>query len=58
MPRPILQPRGRGSIGELTLPTRFTIVRGIETCRPSLIEVEVPHATGDIRMSGTAVALD
>jgi PhzF family phenazine biosynthesis protein len=44
--------------GDLRPPGRFTISQGVEMGRPSLIEVEVPDATGGIRVSGTAVPLD
>jgi PhzF family phenazine biosynthesis protein len=44
--------------GELVPPARFTISQGVEMGRPSLIEVEIPDATGGIRVTGTAVALD
>ncbi len=43
--------------GEIRPPARFTIRQGVEMGRPSLIEVEVPDATGGIRVSGTAVSL-
>jgi PhzF family phenazine biosynthesis protein len=45
-------------LGDLRPPGRFTISQGGEMGRPSLIEVEVPHTTGGIRVSGTAVPLD
>jgi PhzF family phenazine biosynthesis protein len=45
-------------LGVLRPPARFTISQGVEMGRPSLIDVEVPDATGGIRVSGTAVALD
>ena len=38
-------------------PARFTIRQGVEMGRSSEIDVEVPDATGGIRVSGTAVAL-
>jgi PhzF family phenazine biosynthesis protein len=38
-------------------PACFTISQGVEMGRPSQIDVEVPDATGGIRVSGTAVAL-
>ena len=44
--------------GEIRPPARFTIRQGVEMGRPSLIEVEVPDATGGIRVSGTAVSLE
>ncbi len=44
--------------GELRPPARFRIVQGVEMGRPSLLEVEVPDATGGIRVSGTAVAIE
>ena len=44
--------------GENLPPAAFTIHQGVELGRPSLIEVEVPHAIGGIRVSGTAVSLD
>ncbi len=43
--------------GELRPPARFTISQGVEMGRPSLIEVEVPDASGGIRVTGTAVSL-
>ena len=43
--------------GEVAPPARFTISQGVEMGRPSLIEVEVPEASGGIRVSGTAVSL-
>ncbi len=43
--------------GELTPPATFTILQGVEMGRPSRIEVEVPDATGGIRVSGTAIRL-
>jgi PhzF family phenazine biosynthesis protein len=43
--------------GEVRPPARFTISQGVEIGRPSLIEVEVPDASGGIRVSGTAVSL-
>ncbi len=45
-------------LGALHPPARFTISQGVEMGRPSRIEVEVPDATGGIRVSGTAVAID
>jgi PhzF family phenazine biosynthesis protein len=44
--------------GEIVPPAAFAIHQGVELGRPSLIEVEVPDATGGIRVSGTAVSLD
>ena len=44
--------------GELRPPARFTVSQGVEMGRPSLLEVEVPDATGGIRVTGTAVSLD
>lgn len=44
--------------GELVPPARFTVVQGVEMGRPSRIEVEIPDATGGIRVTGTAVPLD
>ena len=44
--------------GILVPPARFTISQGVEMGRPSEIEVDVPDATGGIRVTGTAVALD
>jgi PhzF family phenazine biosynthesis protein len=44
--------------GEIVPPATFAIHQGVEMGRPSLIEVEVPDATGGIRVSGTAVSLD
>jgi PhzF family phenazine biosynthesis protein len=44
-------------LGVLRPPARFTISQGVEMGRPSLIEVEVPDASGGIRVSGTAVTL-
>jgi PhzF family phenazine biosynthesis protein len=44
--------------GDLAPPATFTILQGVEMGRPSRIEVEVPDATGGIRVSGTAVTLD
>ena len=43
--------------GELRPPARFTISQGAEMGRPSLIEVEVPDASGGIRVIGTAVSV-
>ena len=43
--------------GEVRPPARFTISQGVEMGRPSRIEVEVPDASGGIRVSGTAVSL-
>ncbi len=43
--------------GELVPPARFTISQGVEMGRPSLIEVEIPDATGRIRVTGAAVSL-
>jgi len=45
-------------LGALAPPARFTISQGVEMGRPSRIDVEVPDATGGIRVSGTAVTLD
>jgi PhzF family phenazine biosynthesis protein len=42
---------------ELGPPARFSIEQGIEMGRPSELEVEVPAATGGIRVSGRAVEL-
>jgi PhzF family phenazine biosynthesis protein len=42
---------------EVRPPARFTISQGVEMGRPSLIEVEIPDASGGIRVSGTAVPL-
>jgi PhzF family phenazine biosynthesis protein len=44
--------------GEIVPPASFAIHQGVELGRPSFIEVEVPDATGGIRVSGTAVSLD
>jgi len=44
--------------GEIAPPASFAIHQGIEMGRPSLIEVDVPDATGGIRVSGTAISLD
>jgi PhzF family phenazine biosynthesis protein len=44
--------------GEVPPPARITISQGVEMGRPSLIEVEIPDASGGIRVSGTAVSLD
>jgi PhzF family phenazine biosynthesis protein len=44
--------------GEVRPPARFTISQGVEMGRPSLIEVEIPDASGGIRVSGTAVSLE
>jgi PhzF family phenazine biosynthesis protein len=44
--------------GELVPPARFTITQGVEMGRQSLIQVEVPDASGGIRVTGTAVSLD
>jgi PhzF family phenazine biosynthesis protein len=44
--------------GEFVPPARFTISQGVEMGRPSLIEVEIPDASGGIRVTGTAVTLD
>jgi PhzF family phenazine biosynthesis protein len=44
--------------GEVAPPARFTISQGAEMGRPSRIEVEVPDASGGIRVSGTAVPLE
>jgi PhzF family phenazine biosynthesis protein len=43
--------------GELRPPARFSIEQGVEMGRPSELEVEVPAATGGIRVSGRAVEL-
>jgi PhzF family phenazine biosynthesis protein len=45
------------SRGEIRPPALFTIVQGLEMGRPSLLEVEVPEATGGIRVTGTAVPI-
>jgi PhzF family phenazine biosynthesis protein len=44
--------------GALQPPARFTIAQGVEMGRPSLLEVDVPDATGGIRVSGTAVSIE
>ncbi|HEX5827721.1 MAG TPA: PhzF family phenazine biosynthesis isomerase [Candidatus Limnocylindrales bacterium] len=44
--------------GEVLPPARLTISQGVEMGRPSLIEVDIPDASGGIRVSGTAVSLD
>jgi PhzF family phenazine biosynthesis protein len=44
--------------GEVRPPARFTISQGVEMGRPSRIEVEIPDASGGIRVSGTAVSLE
>lgn len=43
--------------GDLRPPARFTISQGTEMGRPSWIEVEIPDATGGIRVTGTAVGM-
>jgi PhzF family phenazine biosynthesis protein len=43
--------------GEVRPPARFTISQGVEMGRPRLIEVEIPEASGGIRVSGTAVSI-
>ncbi len=43
--------------GEVRPPARLTISQGVEMGRPSLIEVEIPDASGGIRVSGTAVSI-
>jgi len=43
--------------GELRPPARFTISQGVEMGRASHLEVDVPDASGGIRVSGTAVPL-
>ncbi len=43
--------------GELVPPARFTISQGTEMGRPSWIEVEVPDASGGIRVTGSAVGI-
>jgi PhzF family phenazine biosynthesis protein len=45
------------SRGVIHPPARFTIVQGVEMGRPSLLEVDVPAATGGIRVTGTAVPI-
>lgn len=44
--------------GDLQPPARFSIIQGVEMGRPSLLEVEIPDASGGIRVSGTAVAIE
>jgi PhzF family phenazine biosynthesis protein len=43
--------------GDLVAPASFSIHQGVEMGRPSVLEVEIPAATGGIRVSGTAVTM-